>query len=326
MTEQARIAARPCRRARPPRRQPARRLDRAGPWRAPAEAHAERGREPDRPRSSPTRCASTWSSTRRYDGFYGAFIHDPLAARRGPRPEPGHDRGRSTSTSRPRGTLTTGETVADWRRADRQAGQRRRRGRAPTRPTFLDRFIDRVGGLAAAPVERGTLSAEGSRPAPMASAEPMGMEDVDMSLSWLTDLRRRPDRRTASPPIQLAYLLAIVVGVVLLAIVAVRSRDFSTATLALMPVAIAINIAVGSIVCRAAPADLPGFDRDRARRRARRAMGRRADRPAREPHLVDPAHPGRRRADGRVLRAGRRRHRPDGRLLGEPRRLPATVR
>ena len=29
--------------------------------------------------SSPTRCASTWSSTPRYDGFYGAFIHDPLA-------------------------------------------------------------------------------------------------------------------------------------------------------------------------------------------------------------------------------------------------------
>jgi len=40
----------------------------------------------------------------------------------------------------------------------------------------------------------------------------------------------------------------LVAGVVLLAVVAVRSRDLSTATLALMPAAIAINIAVGAIV------------------------------------------------------------------------------
>ena len=92
-----------------------------------------------------------------------------------------------------------------------------------------------------------------------------------------------------------------------------------------MAVAIAINIAVGSLTVAAAPADLPGLDRDGPRRRARRAVGRRPDRPAGQPHLVAPADPRRRRAGDRVLRAGRRRHRPDGRLLGEPRRLPACA-
>jgi len=48
-------------------------------------------------------------------------------------------------------------------------------------------------------------------------------------------------------PIQLAYLVALLVGVVLFAVIARRSRDLTTAVLTLMPVAIAINIAVGSI-------------------------------------------------------------------------------
>jgi energy-coupling factor transport system substrate-specific component len=48
-------------------------------------------------------------------------------------------------------------------------------------------------------------------------------------------------------PIQLAYLVALIVGAVLFAIIARRSRDLTTAVLTLMPVAIAINIAVGSI-------------------------------------------------------------------------------
>lgn len=47
---------------------------------------------------------------------------------------------------------------------------------------------------------------------------------------------------------QLIYLLAVLVGVVLVAMVARRSRDLSTTVISLMPVAIAINIAVGSIV------------------------------------------------------------------------------
>ncbi len=44
------------------------------------------------------------------------------------------------------------------------------------------------------------------------------------------------------------YLLALVVGVVLLAVIGRRARDFTTSVLSLMAVAIAINIAVGSIV------------------------------------------------------------------------------
>ena len=48
-------------------------------------------------------------------------------------------------------------------------------------------------------------------------------------------------------PLQLAYLAGLVLLAVLLVIAARRSRDFSTAVLVLMPVAIAINIAVGSI-------------------------------------------------------------------------------
>ena len=48
-------------------------------------------------------------------------------------------------------------------------------------------------------------------------------------------------------PVQAAYLLAVIVGIVLLAVVVRRSRDFTTATLSLMAVAIAINITVGSL-------------------------------------------------------------------------------
>ena len=47
---------------------------------------------------------------------------------------------------------------------------------------------------------------------------------------------------------QLVYLVAVVFGVIVLAVLARQSRDLSTAALSLMPVAIAINIAVGSIV------------------------------------------------------------------------------
>lgn len=47
--------------------------------------------------------------------------------------------------------------------------------------------------------------------------------------------------------IQLLYLVGVLVGAILLAVMARRSRDLSTATLTLMPVAIAINIAIGAI-------------------------------------------------------------------------------
>lgn len=65
-------------------------------------------------------------------------------------------------------------------------------------------------------------------------------------MDWLT-ICAADQTEGCVQPIQLIYLIAVVVGAVLLAIVARRSRDLSTATLTLMPVAIAINIAIGAI-------------------------------------------------------------------------------
>ena len=77
---------------------------RAEPGSTPDDSIAlERGEDPMAPRApwpptrssatSPTRCASTSSSTRSYDGFYGAFIHDPLAVAAALDRVAGHDRG-----------------------------------------------------------------------------------------------------------------------------------------------------------------------------------------------------------------------------------------
>jgi hypothetical protein len=68
-----------------------------------------------------------------------------------------------------------------------------------------------------------------------------------MDLSWLQACAEGQTEGCIQA-IQFVYLAALVAGIVLLAIIAVRSRDLSTATLALMPVAIAINIAVGAII------------------------------------------------------------------------------
>jgi hypothetical protein len=65
-------------------------------------------------------------------------------------------------------------------------------------------------------------------------------------MDWLT-ICAEGQTEGCVAPIQFAYLAAVLVGVVLLFFVARRSRDLSTATLTLIPVAIAINIAVGSI-------------------------------------------------------------------------------
>jgi purine nucleosidase len=83
-----------------------------------------------------------------YDGFYGAFIHDPLAV------AAALDRSLVTTESlyvdvETRGEVTTGMTVADRRRLT---------GKPPNLdvavsadvPEFLDRLVERVGGLAAA--------------------------------------------------------------------------------------------------------------------------------------------------------------------------------
>jgi purine nucleosidase len=82
-----------------------------------------------------------------YDGFYGAFLHDPQAV------AAALDRSLVTTEAvfvdvETRGELTTGMTIADTRGL---------RGRAPNVDivrsvdgrTFLDRLVERVGGLAA---------------------------------------------------------------------------------------------------------------------------------------------------------------------------------
>ena len=84
----------------------------------------------------------------RYDGFYGAFIHDPLVV------AAALDRSLVTTEAlyvdvETSGELTTGMTVADRRRTT---------GKAPNldvavtadADAFLDRLIERVGGMAAA--------------------------------------------------------------------------------------------------------------------------------------------------------------------------------
>lgn len=67
-----------------------------------------------------------------------------------------------------------------------------------------------------------------------------------MDLGWL-QICAEGQTTPCIAPVQVAYLAALLVGVVLLIVVGRRSRDFTTSVLTLMPVAIAINIAVGSI-------------------------------------------------------------------------------
>jgi purine nucleosidase len=82
-----------------------------------------------------------------YDGFYGAFIHDALAAASAL--DPGLIQTRAVAVDvELGGTLTTGETVTDWRGVW---------GRPPNvdvaiaadADEFLRRFVERVGRLAA---------------------------------------------------------------------------------------------------------------------------------------------------------------------------------
>lgn len=83
----------------------------------------------------------------RYDGFYGAFIHDPLAVAATLDPSLVRTEALTVDVELG-GTLTTGETVTDWRRVW---------GREPNLDVaveadaglFLERFVERVGELAA---------------------------------------------------------------------------------------------------------------------------------------------------------------------------------
>jgi purine nucleosidase len=83
-----------------------------------------------------------------FDGFYGAYIHDAMALAAAL--DPGLVRTEALTVDvEVAGELTTGETVADWRRHVK---------RPPNvdvaisvdAATFFERFIDRVGSLAAA--------------------------------------------------------------------------------------------------------------------------------------------------------------------------------
>jgi hypothetical protein len=67
-----------------------------------------------------------------------------------------------------------------------------------------------------------------------------------MDFSWLT-VCAEGQTTPCIAPVQVAYLVALLLGVVLFAVVGRRARDLTTATLTLMVVAIAINITVGSI-------------------------------------------------------------------------------
>jgi purine nucleosidase len=82
----------------------------------------------------------------RYDGFYGAFIHDALAV------ASALDPGLIKTESLPvevelGGTWTTGETVTDWRRSWGRAANLDVAVSANI-SVFFERFIDRVGNLA----------------------------------------------------------------------------------------------------------------------------------------------------------------------------------
>jgi purine nucleosidase len=82
----------------------------------------------------------------RYDGFYGAFIHDPLALAAALDPglvtaQPVHV---DVDTA---GGLADGQTIADWRGLTGKPANVDVAVAADA-PEFLRRFIDRVGGLA----------------------------------------------------------------------------------------------------------------------------------------------------------------------------------
>ncbi len=97
--------------------------------------------------SWPTRCASTWSSTSRYDGFYGAFMHDPFAVAIALDATLARSQALAVDVELA-GRITTGQTVADWR------GLWGRAANADVAiegdaPLFLERLVERLGALAA---------------------------------------------------------------------------------------------------------------------------------------------------------------------------------
>jgi purine nucleosidase len=83
----------------------------------------------------------------RYDGFYGAFIHDPLATAAALDPSLVRTEALAVDIELD-GTLTAGETVTDWRRVWGRPANVDVAVEADAQE-FLRRFVERVGGLAA---------------------------------------------------------------------------------------------------------------------------------------------------------------------------------
>ena len=82
----------------------------------------------------------------RFDGFYGAFVHDPLAV--AATLDPALVRSEAVAVDvELGGTLTTGQTVADWRHHWNRPPNVDVVTEADV-TTFFARFVERVGGLA----------------------------------------------------------------------------------------------------------------------------------------------------------------------------------
>ena len=82
----------------------------------------------------------------RYDGFYGAFIHDPLAVAATLDPALAGTQAVAVDVETT-GELTAGATIADWRRLWHRTPNADVAVKADG-PAFLDRFVERLGGLA----------------------------------------------------------------------------------------------------------------------------------------------------------------------------------
>ena len=130
----------------------------------------------------------------RYDGFYGAFIHDPLASRP---PSTRRSSGREAlavdvelaGRSRPARPSPTGAGV--W-------------GRPPNvdvaveadADEFLDRFVERVGGLAAALAQRNLVGGRASGRGAAAAVR----RRIDRMSQLAAGDRRRSSRSSSRSP------------------------------------------------------------------------------------------------------------------------------
>jgi len=82
----------------------------------------------------------------RYDGFYGAYIHDPLALAAALDPSLVSTQAVAVDVELT-GELTAGATIADWRRLWHRTPNVDVAVKADN-TAFLERFVERVGGLA----------------------------------------------------------------------------------------------------------------------------------------------------------------------------------